>query len=123
MAGVVVCLLVVMLVSAALIQVIVIQRRQSRREQEQLQSYWLAESACDRAQAMLRMDPGYSGETWSIVVGQGEDRTTGAAQIQIDPVDGQPRQRRILVRALLPEQAVNRALHEKRLTIDVGDRP
>jgi hypothetical protein len=63
---VMVCLIGVSMLAATLLRLAVAQQRQLRMEGRRLQAEWLAEAALGRAVAMLRLDPAWSGDEWSL---------------------------------------------------------
>lgn len=63
---VMVCLLGVSMLAATLLRLAVAQQRQLRMEGRRLQAEWLAEAALERAAAMLRRDPAWSGDEWTL---------------------------------------------------------
>lgn len=114
LAAVLVVLLVVSLLVATLIPELSQARRQARVWQWQQQSRLLAESAIERARLRLELDAAYAGETWRVpahcfsdasAVGTGS--SDGAEiQIQVAPMEGQPRQVSIAVKAQYPLDSI-----------------
>src|SRR3990172_7479277 len=66
LAAVLVSSLIVMLLGAELTRALTVRHRQLRLSEQQLQSFWLAESALQRALLGLAKSPDYSGETWRV---------------------------------------------------------
>jgi type II secretory pathway component PulK len=113
-----VTLLVVMLLGGELIKATVVRHRQLRQAEQRQQSFWLAESAVQRARHALAESPEYEGETWRVpeeVFGTGG---AGVAVISVDPSAEPGQGRTIRVQASYPDDPVHRILHERELLVD-----
>ena len=121
LAALLICMLIVMLVSAALVRGLVVQHRLARGEAQRLQAMWLAESAVDRAVVKLRSNAAYSGETWSVSLGEPAGAASGVAVIRVATVEGADEQRTIAVEARWPDDPVFRVLEQRELVIDLVD--
>ncbi len=110
LAAMLVVLLVVSLLFSTVAPELSRTRRQARIWQWQQQSRILAESAIERARLRLELDSTYAGETWRVPADSFTENSAldpassdGAEiQIQVDAVDGQPRQVSIAVKARFP---------------------
>jgi len=119
LAVVLIGLLVVMLVGAELTRAIVLHHRQMRVSESRQQSFWLAESAVQRAALALGKSPDYKGETWRVpaeVLGAG---SPGVAIIQVEPASEPETGRLIRVQAYYPDGASHRILHERELLVNL----
>ncbi|MBL7038100.1 MAG: hypothetical protein ISR77_05690 [Pirellulaceae bacterium] len=119
LAAVLIGLLVVMLVGAELTRAIVLHHRQMRVSESRQQSFWLAESAVQRAARALDKSPDYEGETWRVpaeVLGAG---SPGVAIIQVEPASDSETGRLIRVQAYYPDETSHRILHERELLVNL----
>jgi len=112
-----VTLLVVTLMAATLLKSLLLLHRQSRRSEQQLQAVWLAEAALDRAAAMIASDEKFTRETWSVDLQINAPASRGIAEIKIETLTDQPRERRITIVARYPDDPVQRAQVERTLVI------
>jgi Tfp pilus assembly protein PilX len=115
--AVLVCLLVLAIIAGVLVRRGAAQRDEVRTLERRLQAEWLAEAGLRRALARLDVDPGYSGETWSI-----EARELGAADaatvaIAVERPAGDATTRTIRVRADFPRDPPRRARCSRQITI------
>mgnify|MGYP006969382856 CR=1 FL=1 len=108
------CLLLAGVFAVSLVQHALRQRDQVLRDEWQMQAYWLADSAIDRAAQRVSVDQDYSGEVWRPAsagpAGEG-DKLIGQVEIRVtrEPaVDGVLRTR-VLVIADVPDDPVDRA--------------
>jgi Na+-transporting NADH:ubiquinone oxidoreductase subunit NqrC len=85
---VLVCLILAATLSGVLIRRLVQEQRQLRRHEDQIQAFWLVESAVDRADAQRLRSSGYMGEVWEIAAGQLNDRQTASVKIEVQETDG-----------------------------------
>jgi Tfp pilus assembly protein PilX len=117
LAAAMVCLLVIMLFAAAVTRSILLRQQTTRQDERQLQCFWLAESAALRAAAKSRKDPAYRGEVWTVAAeGQGT-RTTGVAEILVEPIAGNENNRQIKIAARWPDAPIERVLRTKEFEI------
>ena len=63
---VLVCLLVVATIGSLLARQMIGEQRQLRRQEDQVQAFWIAESAVQRGRAQEAASDDYTGETWSL---------------------------------------------------------
>ena len=115
------CLFVVMLLAGALVQSLVARQRQVRVEQNQLQAFWLAESAAARAVSQLRAKPGYKGETWRVKAAELGGNHDGVMTIQVESDEDDAARRRVRIEAVYPEGTLHRVLHAKTLLVNVSE--
>lgn len=119
LAAVLISLFVVMLVGAELTRTIMIQHRQAHLFESRQQSFWLAESALQRAaHALANSSENYAGETWRVsaeVLGAG---SPGVAIIQVESAADPEAGRVIRVQAYYPEDGTHRILHERELSVN-----
>jgi hypothetical protein len=118
--AVLVCLLIVMLLSAALVRGLVVQHRLAKAEPQKLQAFWVAESAVQRGIAQLQASAEYDGETWQIELVQDGVTVSSTAVIRVEPVEGEPDRRTILVEARLPDDPVYGVLEQRQITIGLA---
>lgn len=121
LAAVLIGLFVVMLVGAELTRTIMLHHRQTRLSESQQQSFWLVESAFQRAtHALARSPDDYEGETWRVpaeVLGAG---SPGVAIIQVEPASDPHTGRLIRVQAYYPDDGEHRILHERELSVNLS---
>lgn len=121
LAAVLIGLLVVVLVGGELTRALVIHHKQSRVLEDRQQSFWLAESALQRATYALASSPDYQGETWRVpadVLGAGR---AGVATIQVESVSDPEPGRRIHVEAYYPEDTMHRILCQRKLFVNLSN--
>ena len=94
-------LVLTLLMAAILIQSVVQHRRHARRELQQLQAFWLAESAYRFAVVQLQADPSYEGAPWRVQLDRHGERQSGVADIEVSAVAGTPGQRQLEITASL----------------------
>ncbi len=116
MAAALVCLLVVMLLGGTLVRAMLLDHRQAKTELRQLQALWLAESAAALAVEQLQADREYAGQTWRAAVGD-RSHSIGIAEIEVLPVDQQPRQRIVRIRSTYPDDPVERIVIDNEITV------
>jgi Tfp pilus assembly protein PilX len=117
LACVLVCLLVVAAIGASMLRSTLEEHRQGARREHQIQAMWLAESAVQRAAARLAATPDYQGETWSLDAAALGGRWPATAVIRIETADTEPTARRIVVEARYPEDARQRVVQRRQVTI------
>jgi Tfp pilus assembly protein PilX len=110
------CLAVVLAIAMALVRSALVEHRQTQRRAQQLQSFWLAESAAERAALRLRAEEGYTGETWRPQLLEGDAAAaTGVATIRVEPVPEGGR--KIVVEARYPESETWGIVSRKELLV------
>ncbi len=112
-----VCLLVVATIGAAIVQTLAREHRQADRQQLQMQTFWVAESAIQRAAAQLSADAEYTGETWQIEAEAVGGQWPAEAVIHIEPVESDETVRRVLVTARYPKRPLYGIVRERELEI------
>ena len=117
--AVMVCLLLVSLIGASLIRLGLTQYEQTRWDELQLQAAWLADSGVERAVAKLGQDTGYDGETWQVSLVHRGKESQASVQIQVQPIQGQPTQRRVTVAATYPAEGKRRAKVSKTQIVEL----
>ena len=116
MVAVLVCLLVIMLMSGTLVRGMLLYGRQAKTESLQLQALWLAESAAALGVEQLRADPEYPGQTWRVTVDENSG-SIGIAEIHVERVDQQPRQRFLRIKSTYPDEPIQRIVLEHKITV------
>ena len=117
LAAVLATLLVAMLFGAQLTRAVVAHHRRARLSEQQQQSFWLAESAVQRALLGLAKSADYRGETWRVpedVFGAGKP---GVAVIRVESTTEPQAGRMIRVQAQYPADPVLRSLYERELFV------
>lgn len=114
-----VALLLATVVGAAILQTAMAQRRLTRRQQWRMQSAWLAESGIERADAKLRVDAGYEGETWSISAAEIGGRAKGDVRIAVTADPNDENRRTVRVIANFPAGQADRSQTTKSIEIDL----
>ncbi len=129
-----VVLLVVGLISGLALQAILQSHRHTREEQQRVQAELLADAALSRAQAMLRKDTAWQGESWSVNLASSpaeidiaptaaqDLKSTGLAETHVDKVAGESSHLRISVTAIYPSDPVHRAQARREVTYTVSPR-
>ena len=117
MAIALVVLLVVGLMGGVALKAILRSHRQTREEEQRVQAELLADSALDRAMAMLSADPGWKGETWGATLGDAMD-ASGEAVIRVEP-GADSAAVHIIVESIYPRDPIHRA----RATRDINHIP
>lgn len=110
------CLAAISAIAMATVRTAVIEQRQALRREQELQSLWLAESAVERAAVRARSEEGYSGESWRVAVGPGEDSPAGVATITVE--GDSAGERKIVAVARFPDDARWGIVTRKELTIE-----
>ncbi len=116
MAIVLACLLVIMLMGSTLVRGMVLHHRQTKNGLRQTQTLWLAESAAALGMAQLRTDPEYAGQTWRVIIDE-TSGSTGVAEISVERVDQQPRQRILRIKSTYPDDPIQRVVLEHEITV------
>ena len=121
LAAVLIGLLVVVLVGGELTRALVMHHRQTRVLEDGQQSFWLAESALQRAVHALAASADYQGETWRVPADVLGTERAGVATIQVESVSAPAAGRRIYVEAYYPEVTTYRILCQREVFIDLSD--
>lgn len=121
MLSVILCLFVIMLFSGAVVKALTLRKWESRLDEKQLQCLFLVESAISRAHAQCRRDPKFSGEVWHVSAERHGKEEDGVATIHVEPVAGEPNQRRVTIEARWPDDPVARVQRIKELVIRLPD--
>lgn len=116
----IVCLVVIAALGASLLRSLVAEHRQSQRRRDQMQAFWLAESAVQRGAVRLAAAADYAGEDWPVEIDDGGRRVRGQATIGIEAVAGQPQARRIVVEARYPADGVASVLQQRETVVTLG---
>ena len=110
-------LFIVMLFGAQLTRAIVAHQRRARLSEQQQQSFWLAESAVQRALLGLSKSADYRGETWRVPADVFGAAKPGAAVIHIEPAAESRMGWLIRVQAQYPDDPTLRSLYERELFV------
>jgi hypothetical protein len=108
LAAAVACLFLTVLLSAGLAVSAVHRYRQLERQERDLQAAWLAESAVQRARALVRLNPDYTGETWLVPAEELNSQYSGTIVIAVAADDANAKRRRATIEAHYPDEPVNR---------------
>jgi hypothetical protein len=123
LAAVLVSSLIVMLLGAELTRVVAARCRQTRLSEQQLQSFWLAESGLQRALLRFAESPDYAGETWRVPADVLGGVQAGEVVIQVRPAADPEPARLIRIQAQFPEGAVHCSLSERELFVTLQAPP
>jgi hypothetical protein len=113
----IVCLVVIASLGVSLMRALVAEHRQAMLRRNQLQSFWLAESAVQRGVVRLAAAPTYTGEDWQVEVDAGGGRVRALATIRVQTVAGGERARRIVVEARCPADGAASVLQTRELSV------
>jgi Tfp pilus assembly protein PilX len=102
-------LIVVMIMAGTLAQALVQHRRHTRAELQNLQAFWLADSAYRLALVQLRADPNYTGSQWQVSLIRNGKTQIGVAEIEVSRVENDAKQRRVQITARWPDEPLYRA--------------
>ena len=116
----IVCLIVVATVGLSLVRSLVDEHRQAMLRRDQLQAFWLAESAAQRGAVRLATAADYTGEDWQVETDSGGRRVRALATIRVQIVTGDSPARRIVVEARCPADGPASVLQtrERLVTLD-----
>jgi hypothetical protein len=113
-----VTLLIITSTMAAIIHSLLVDLRQTRQAANELQAHWLADSAVGRAEAQLRANPEYAGETWNPLVGLADDNNSaGVAEIRIERTKEPGNKPRVIVDARYPDHPLRRVVTRRTFLI------
>jgi hypothetical protein len=104
----------------SVLRVAVAERKGQSTDARRVQAAWLAESALERAAAILATDPDYAGEVWKVSADTLGGTDGGQVTIEVEAVTDQPGRRRVRVRADYPDDPRLRVRWSKQLTIQTG---
>ena len=110
-----VCLALATIVGGVLLRWIVLEHKLLAARATESQARWLAEAGIERAAARLAADADYSGETWQLAAGDLPSGRAGQVELRIETIDGQPRQRSVLVMAEYPTDSETPARARKQI--------
>ena len=117
---VLVCLVMITLIGGGLLRLARSERASIRAEERGLQADWLAESALERASAILANDGDYRGETWSIPAVEFGGTDSGSVRIEVEDDPDDSSRRVIKVRADYPDEPERRVRRSKRAIVASG---
>lgn len=122
--AVMVCLFLVMTMAGSLVRAILLQRRQARAEVDQLQSFWVAESAYQRYRIRARLDPEFSGDTWKVTIDRQGRPAAGSATTRL-VADSAAGRQQVEVTSIWPEESLYRSRYVKRAELppSFGEQP
>ena len=112
-----VCLLVVVAVGTLLMQSMLRHQRQLLHAQEQVQVFWLAESAVQRAATRLKSAGDYRGETWQVEGRSARGPWTGVVAIRVETVPGDPARRQVVVEAHCGDEPSRRVAQRRQVVV------
>lgn len=113
----IVCLMVMAALAVSLATSLVAEQRQTRLRGHQLQAFWLAESAVERARVRLAATPDYAGEDWQVELQLRGAPEQARATIRVESTAGEPPRRRIVVEARCPAAGDANVLETRELTV------
>ena len=116
---VLVCLFVVSLLTVTQIRSLLMHRRQTRTQGLQIQAFWLAESAAQRARAKLKESPDYQGETWKVGAEKLGDDLPGVAVIRVERASDE-KNFRVRVEAIYPDDPIHRVQVMKQFVVELS---
>jgi len=119
---VLVCLSVVMMLFAASVRLVLLEREQVRAQENRVQAEYLADSALERATALLASNSEYVGETWQIEAEPLGLRNPATVLIRVEAIAQQPRSRQVTVVADFPAEGERRARRSKQIQVDLPPR-
>ena len=116
----IVCLVVIATLGVSLMRSLVAEHRQAMLRRDQLQAFWLAESAVQRGAVRLAAAADYAGEDWQVEVETGGRRVRALATIRVQTVNGDAPARRIVAEARCPGDGPASVLQtrERLVTLD-----
>jgi hypothetical protein len=109
--------MVIAALGGLLLRSLIAEQRQSERRRHQHQAMWIAESAVQRALSRRAASPDYTGESWQLTPEQLGGNRSGSARIQVQPVDPDGSQLRILVEADYPTDPVLRVRQRREILV------
>ncbi len=118
----VVCLAVIAALGASLLRSLAAEHRQAQLRRDQMQAFWLAESAVQRGVARLTAKSAYDGEQWQVDVDANGRRLRAQATIRIEPVGGNTQGRRIVVEVRCPAEGAASVMQRREIVVTL-DQP
>jgi Tfp pilus assembly protein PilX len=118
----IVCLVVIAALGASLLRSLVAEHRQTLRRRDQMQAFWLAESAVQRGVVRVEAASDYTGEEWQVETDAGGRRVPARATIRIEAVAGEAQARRIVVEARYPADGAATVLQQREMVV-ILDQP
>jgi len=115
----VVCLAVIAALGASLLRALVAEHRQTRLRHDQMQAFWLAESAVQRGVVRLGAAREYAGEQWQVEVDANGRRVRAQATIRIEAVEGDAQARRIVAEARYPADGAVSVLQQREIVVNL----
>jgi Tfp pilus assembly protein PilX len=112
-----VCLLVVAAIGLTLLRSLVDEHRQAAIRQREMQAFWLAESAIQRAGAALVASPEYTGEQWQVEADALAGRWSALAVIRVETVENDETVRRIAVEVRYPDEGHDRVVRHRQVLV------
>jgi hypothetical protein len=112
-----VCLLVVLMMGATFTEIIVRQQRRADQREQQMQCFWLAETAVQRALESAAADPAYTGETWRIPADLLGGFAAGRAIIEVQRADTPHAGWKVRVEARFPDRATGYQVSTRELFV------
>ncbi len=122
----VVCLAVIAALGASLLRSLVAEHRQARLRWDQMQAFWLAESAVQRGVVRLAAMSEYAGEQWQVEVDSNGRPVRAQATIRIEAVEGDAQARRVVAEARYPAEGTAGVLQQREIVVTLdqaGDTP
>ncbi len=111
------CLVIAMMLAAAVTRTVLMHHRHAQVLAQQQQSFWLAESALQRAVHQLRESTDYRGEQWKIPAESLGGKSDASVLIRVEPATGGDAQWQITVEASYPELPPHRVVVARELSI------
>ncbi len=118
----IVCLVVIAALGASLLRSLVAEHRQALLRRDQMQAFWLAESAVQRGVVRLAAASAYAGEEWEVEVDANGRLVRAQATIRIEAVAADATARRIVVEARYPAQGAASVLQQREIVVTL-DQP
>ncbi len=120
LALVLICLAVAMMLGVAVTRTVLMHYQHAQVLAQQEQSFWLAESAMQRAVQQLRASTDYRGEQWKIPSNSLGGTADASVLIRVEPGNGPDAPWKINVQSSYPEQPPHRVVVERELSVDAS---
>ena len=111
------------MLAAALTKATLLQHRQVDLASCEQQSFWLAESAVQRAIHNLHASPDYAGETWDVPADVLGSDSAGVVIIQVAKTSEPQAGWQVRVESRYPAQTMNRVMCERTLFVSPFANP